>query len=213
MSQKLIIREIDELDMFVRTGTVAGHQQSVHASTTVTTSGGGGYLHQGTGYVHAPTTTASTTSEEKLQIFIHQDNGREIEVSFWDAPFGVREGHRVSVIYAGPKALNKGCAVALINHSTGKSELFMRRLDSILPKLSGGLALALILGTPVLFLILGVMLFGNGAGLGGLGMIVGFAVVIAKLSKRKNLANAVAPAIRAKIKETIEQEKAASHAA
>src|SRR5262245_17377755 len=82
MSRDLIIRQADELDMWVRTGTVVGHQQSVHASTTVTTSGGGGYLHKGTGYVHAPTTTASTTSEEKLQLFIRRDDGTEFEVSF-----------------------------------------------------------------------------------------------------------------------------------
>jgi len=212
MGQKLIIKDANDLDIWRRTGTVVGHQQSVHSSTTVTTSGGGGYLHQGTGYVHAPTTTASTTSEEKLRVFFREDDGEETEAEFWDAPFGVREGHRVSVIYAGPKALNTGRAVALINHSTGKDNLFLARLDSMLPKMSGCLALALVLGTPVVLLVLGVVLFESPAGL-VLGFIGGLAVVISRLAKRKALANAVADKIRVKIKEVIEQERAKGHAA
>ena len=213
MGKDFIVTNIDELNMFVRTGTVIDHQQSVHSSTTVTTSGGGGFLHQGSGYVHAPTTTTSTSSEEKLRIFLRRDDGTETEVEFWDAPFGVREGHRVSVVYAGPKAANKGVAVALINHSTDNDELFLHRLDSMLPKMSGCLALSLILGTPVLFVLLGALVFGSAAGVGMLGLIAGFAIVITKLSKRKNLANAVATEIRAKVSEVIEQQKTTSYAA
>lgn len=213
MSNDTIIANIEELYVFAKTGTVVGQQQSTVINTTTTTSGGGGYLHQGTGYVNAPTTTVSTSSSEKLRLFFRDDNGKEIEAEFSDTPFGVREGHRVSVVYAGPMVLKSGYPVALINHSTGNDKIFLRVVDRLLPKLSGGLALGFILGTPIAFLVLGAMIFESAAGFLILGMIVGFIPVIMKLSRRKALAEAVVDRIRSKVAEIIAQEKEAGETA
>ena len=207
MSNDTKIANVDELYVFVKTGTVVGQQQSTVINTTATTSGGGGYLHQGTGHVHAPTTTVSTSSSEKLRIFFREDNGKEIEAEFSDTPFGVREGHRVSVVYEGPMALKSGYPVALINHSTGNEKIFLRVVDRLIPKLSGGLALGFILGTPIAFLILGAMIFESAAGFLVLGMIAGFIPVIMKLSRRKALMNAVVDRIKAKVAEVVAEEK------
>ena len=187
MSNDTIIANIEELYVFAKTGTVVGQQQSTVINTTTTTSGGGGYLHQGTGYVNAPTTTVSTSSSEKLRLFFRDDNGKEIEAEFSDTPFGVREGHRVSVVYAGPTVLKSGYPVALINHSTGNDK--------------------------IPFLLLGAMIFESAAGFLILGMIVGFIPVIMKLSRRKALAEAVVDRIRSKVAEIIAQEKEAGETA
>ncbi|MBJ7499536.1 MAG: hypothetical protein JHC57_07265 [Sphingopyxis sp.] len=208
MSNDTKIANVDDLHVFAKTGTVVGQQQSTVINTTTTTSGGGGYLHQGTGHVQAPTTTVSTSSSEKLRIFFRDDNGKEIEAEFSDTPFGVREEHRVSVVYAGPAALKSGYPVALVNHSTGNDKIFLQVVDLLLPKLSGCLALGLILGTPIGFLILGALIFEGGmAGFFILGMIAGFVPVIMKLSRRKTLMNAVVDRIKAKVADVIAEEK------
>lgn len=208
MSNDTKIANVDDLHVFAKTGTVVGQQQSTVINTTTTTSGGGGYLHQGTGHVQAPTTTVSTSSSEKLRIFFRDDNGKEIEAEFSDTPFGVREEHRVSVVYAGPAALKSGYPVALVNHSTGNDKIFLQVVDLLLPKLSGCLALGLILGTPIAFLILGALIFEGGmAGFFILGMIAGFVPVIMKLSRRKTLMNAVVDRIKAKVADVIAEEK------
>lgn len=209
MSSDNLVKTIDELYVFAKSGTVVGQQQSVSINTTTTTSGGGGYLHQGSGHIHAPTTTVSTSSTEKLRVFFREDNGKEVEAEFSDTPFGVREGHRVSVVYAGPLALKSGYPVALVNHSTGNDKIFPQVVDRLLPKLSGGVALGFILGTPIVFLVLGALLFESAAGFLILGMIAGFVPVIMKLSRRKALAEAVVDRIKAKVAEIIAREKEA----
>src|SRR3546814_5386542 len=60
------IRSIEEVHGCYRTGTVCGvgnwSETRVHASS----SGGGGYLHNGSGHVSAPTVSVSSTSTEVL---------------------------------------------------------------------------------------------------------------------------------------------------
>ncbi|MBX3564624.1 MAG: hypothetical protein KF730_08625 [Sphingomonas sp.] len=130
------IRSFDELDIFTMTGTVVGQQgrTSTHLSAETTTHGGGGYLHQGSGFISAPTTTTSVSSSSThhQRLFARKDDGDEFDVEFPDVNFGIREGHRVSVVCAGPKRTGRGHPMALINHTTGNQQVFPARVNWIL---------------------------------------------------------------------------------
>ena len=130
------IRSLAELDIFTMTGTVVGQQgrTSTHLSSETTTSGGGGYLHQGSGFISAPTTrtSVSSSSTHHQRLFARKDDGDEFDVEFPDINFGVREGHRVSVVCAGPKSTGRGHPMALVNHTTGNRQAFPARVNWIL---------------------------------------------------------------------------------
>lgn len=130
------IRSQAELNIFTMTGTVVGQQgrTSTHLSSETTTTGGGGYLHQGSGFISAPTTrtSVSSSSTHHQRLFARKDDGDEFDVEFPDLNFGVREGHRVSVVCAGPKSTGRGHPMALINHTTGNHQLFPARVNWIL---------------------------------------------------------------------------------
>lgn len=130
------IRSFAELNIFTMTGTVVGQQgrTSTHLSAETTTHGGGGYLHQGSGYMAAPTTrtSVSSSSTHHQRLFARKDGGEEFDVEFPDVHFGVREGHRVSVVCAGPKSMGRGHPMALINHATGNHQMFPSRVNWIL---------------------------------------------------------------------------------
>src|SRR3546814_1867529 len=74
------IRSIEEVHGCYRTGTVCGvgnwSETRVHASSR----GGGGYLHNGSGHVSAPTVSVSSTSTEVLRFFMEYDDEDEEEV-------------------------------------------------------------------------------------------------------------------------------------
>lgn len=130
------IRSFAELDVFAMTGTVVGQQgrTSTELSSETTTHGGGGYLHQGSGYISAPTTrtSVSSSSTHHQRLFARKDDGDEFSVEFPDVNFGIREGHRVSVICAGPKRTGRGHPMALVNHTTGDYQMFPARVNWIL---------------------------------------------------------------------------------
>lgn len=130
------IRSFAELDIFTTTGTVVGQQgrTSTHLSAETTTHGGGGYLHQGSGYMSAPTTrtSVSSSSTHHQRLFARKDDGEEFDVEFPDVNFGIREGHRVSVVCAGPKRTGRGHPMALVNHTTGNHQVFPARVNWIL---------------------------------------------------------------------------------
>lgn len=130
------IRDFAELDIFTRSGTVVGQQgrTSTELSSETTTTGGGGYLHYGSGYISAPTTrtTVSSSSTHHQRLFARTDEGEEFDVEFPDVNFGIREGHRVSVVCAGPKRTGRGHPMALVNHTTGNQQLFPERVNWIL---------------------------------------------------------------------------------
>lgn len=130
------IRSFAELDIFTMSGTVVGQQgrTSTHLSSETTTHGGGGYLHQGSGFISAPMTrtSVSSSSTHHQRLFARKDDGDEFDVEFPDVQFGIREGHRVSVVCAGPKSTGRGHPMALVNHTTGNHQLFPARVNWIL---------------------------------------------------------------------------------
>lgn len=201
------ITDIGQLYTFTRSGTVAGNQnwsETSFSSTTVT-SGGGGYLHQGSGYVAAPsshTTTSSRTSEQ-LRLFVRSDDEREFEARFSDPGFGVRDGHRVTIVYAGTQAARAGHPMALVNHSTGRSKVFAQRAEWLLKRpgpqtgcLLFGVPIAIAAFIPIVGFVLAPLIFG------AFGM---------RMWKRKRhndrLAAEIVAALEARVQDSIEAER------
>ena len=122
------ITSLDQLYVFERSGTTAALQHWVDTNTTVTTTGGSGTMVNGTGNISGPTTTTRTSSTEMVRIFVREDDGGEFDASLPDLGFGVREGHRVSVVHAGDQASRRGYPMAVVNHTTGKSKIVASRI-------------------------------------------------------------------------------------
>jgi len=123
------IASLDQLYVFERSGTVAALQHWVETNTTVTTTGGSGTVVNGTGNISGPSTTTHTSSTEMVRIFVREDDGGEFEASLPDLGFGVREGHRVSIVHAGDQASRRGYPIAVVNHTTGKSKVLASRVS------------------------------------------------------------------------------------
>jgi hypothetical protein len=160
MNDVKTIKSIDQLYVFAKTGKVVGNQNwaETSISSSTTTSGGGGHVHMGTGYI-APissSTTTSSTSTEQLRLFVQDDDGgEEFEARFSNPGFGVREGHRVTIVYAGNLSSQAGYPMTLVNHSTGNERVFKNQADLIVNRLGAGIGCALLAGVPIGGMILG----------------------------------------------------------
>lgn len=131
-------RTLEELQTSVRTGTVVDSNlwSETRFTSTTQTSGGGGHIHGGTGYVAAPqsTTTVNSHAVENLRLFVREDDGTEFDASFSELGFGARNGHRVSVIFAAFPNDQGALApqpMALVNHSTQKHKMLWGRVSWI----------------------------------------------------------------------------------
>ena len=157
------LAKTDDLDIFQLSGTVVGIQSRTVINSTFrsSTSGGGGYLYQGTGTVFAPQsyTSSSTSSIEVVRYFIKDDAG-EFSFELNNPPLAVRESHRLSTVYAGNSTSStKGLLVAVVNHDTGKSFLLpysagVEQLVKHEMRISGWLLLAMAAVIFFLFFVL-----------------------------------------------------------
>lgn len=184
------ISEIEQLDLFTRTGVVVGHQNWAETSVSTSTSGGGGMVYNGTGHIGATTTTVSSSTAEKLRVFIREDDGAEIEVNFTDPGFGVREGHRVTFVFAKHRDEELGHAMGVVNHSTQVRAVLEDRLSWITPQMSPARGCALVLLLPFLaagFIgpVVDAILFGTNQGVGYL--LVGGAALFFGIRRAKAL--------------------------
>ena len=143
------IKTIDQLHTYVRSGVVVGIQSRTVTQTRTETSGGGGFLHQGSGYIAAPTTTVSSSTMEKLRMHLRSDDGPEFEVEVENLGFGVREGHRVTVVYAGDEMSRGAYPMAIVNHSTRERAVLKERLDLLVKGLNAGLGCLLLILAPL----------------------------------------------------------------
>ena len=102
-----------EITFFEHSGKVTGDK--VWSETNVTSSGGGGTVAYGSGYVRAPTIHSSVTTNR--EIWIRKDDDSEFCVTNYGNNVKVNHGHDVSVVYAGFN--NSGHAIAIVNRTTG----------------------------------------------------------------------------------------------
>jgi hypothetical protein len=88
------------------------------SETRVESSGGGGYLNQGSGYVSAPTVTSKVTT--KREFWVRPTQGPQVSVQLTDAEIAVADGQRVTLVYGWPKGYESDRTelVMVLNHDS-----------------------------------------------------------------------------------------------
>lgn len=105
------------------TGQVASVQK--WSSTTVTSSGGGGYVHpQYGGVVSAPTISSNVQNHQTFWIVVPDGQEIQIDQDGIKGDFPCREGQSVSVIWGGKKGKQNGKYLALRNNVTHQISYF-----------------------------------------------------------------------------------------
>lgn len=209
------IKTIDQLHLFTKTGTVVGEQSQTltSLSATTTTTGGGGFIYEGTGRIDGPTTTTNISSHtsERLRLFVREDGGDEFEVEFRDVPFGLREGQRVTIVFAGDRA---GHPMALFNHTTSKSHVFGKRAEWIIKRPGAGLALAMLVSFSFAMMLLWTLATGTGGAKPALYGAVVAVGLFALLQVRKSaLAAKIVTRVAERARQADEEERTRTRAA
>jgi len=127
MAEKIL--SIEDLTTVARTGVVVKVREwsetHVNGGSAQQTSNIG---PQG-GTVTSPEVRISSTVSDRLHVFVRQDDGREFDQTFVNPGVGLREGHRISIVYVPDE---DGEPLALINHHTGKSRIYEGRVSPLL---------------------------------------------------------------------------------
>lgn len=90
-----------------------GHQKI--SKTHVSSSGGGGYLHQGSGFVDAPKITSTTTTEQEFWLLA--DGGRQVPVRIDGDAMAVNVDQEISLLHARHPTKDGQWLVGIVNHS------------------------------------------------------------------------------------------------
>lgn len=98
---------------FTLTGDVIS--QHKRDETSVHTVGGGGYVGQHGGYVSAPQVYSSSTTHH--DIWIKPDDGKETCIRLVGCDIPVREGQRITTVYAKLKGEDSGYPALVFNHT------------------------------------------------------------------------------------------------
>lgn len=117
MPRAQIAKQVEDIHTWGISGEALG--AAIWSTTQVHSSGGGGYVGPYGGHVSAPTVSSSSTTHKRF--FIRGDNGKESEIELANSSFGVRDGHRVTAVYAQHRESPSGWLVYLHNHDTNQS--------------------------------------------------------------------------------------------
>lgn len=146
------------------TGTVLSSDKREHTETYTSTSGGGGYIHNGTGYINAPRTTTRSTTVTNHEFWLSLENGEERSIKLSGTDIPLREGQKVTMVSARKPGENSGEWTLLVNHSAGRywnvldAAGFIGEFDLIFPfEYLEKLMVSLTLGIPTLFNLYGFM--------------------------------------------------------
>lgn len=119
--------------------TVGGYRGDVVGSKTWgethvygSSSGGGGYINNGSGHLSSPSMTVSSTVVTRNTLFLKLPNGREEKISYVGS-FGTRDGHEVSAIFVSFDGDTSGYLLRLENHSTGEIDEFPSSITKVIP--------------------------------------------------------------------------------
>lgn len=215
MTDKIL--SVEDLRTVTRTGTVVSCQIWSETRVQGGSQGGSSYVGPQGGHVSTPAVTISSTTAEKLLLFIQQDDGTEFDQRFVNPGVGLREGNRVSIVYV-PDA--NGEPMALINHATGKSRVYENRVNGLLgmppsnPVLSMIGFLYMLALLPVFVFLIYWSLTGHLSFLGWLGcnalLIAGMPILSLLGPKRpKGLGIDVIQALHRRVADALAAEKAA----
>lgn len=186
------IGNVGQLYTFAHTGIVVGNATWSETRVSSTTSGGGGHLNQGTGYVAAPTTYVSSSSTEVSRFFLRKADGDETEISLKGADFGVRDGHLVTVAFAGDHKSKLGWPMSLYNHNTRSRETLTRRFAWLRGEASANTGCVMLL--PAIFggYFAGLLLNGIGGVFGSaVGIVAMIVLMTARSRKRQSIDRAI----------------------
>lgn len=180
------LKSADDIRIHSRTGVVKG---SANWSDTYVSGGGG---------ANNTNVQVSSNVVQRQKFFIREADGDEVEVN--DAGLGVRDGHVVTVVYCGSKAVagTTGWAVYFANRSTGATS----RSNSTLGVLSGQLSGCLPVGAVVVLLLCVILLFTRFVIIGlPVGALLAFWLFSAR-NKSKALTEAIIAAAQQEVERT-----------
>lgn len=121
------------LNLDAYTGAVMS--SSKWSETHVSSSGGGGYLHNGTGHVSAP--TVSSTVSAKHEFWFKTEEGREIPVQLTDADFPLAPGQRITMVSATATGADGQHWIFVENHNADQRWILNANTDSATKHLQG----------------------------------------------------------------------------
>ncbi len=100
--------------------TLTGHvlEEKKWSETQVHGSGGGGYMRDGSGFIH-PVRIASTLTT-RHEFWIAGTDGRELCVALGDSPCRVRPGQSVAVAWGARQGRDRGPFLMLENRASGE---------------------------------------------------------------------------------------------
>ena len=197
-------KSADDVMYFTKFGNVIDSQNS---STTS--------VHGGGGQNNTPVRISSITTNH-LHLFVRQDNGKEFDTTFDDIGVSVRAGHRVSVIFAGPKAADVGYSAGLVVHDTNRHAVCRNTANMLVKRFNPLLGFTIFFVGP--FVILGILLLLTGnRDAGGFYWLLGVAGVsfylFTKWQHSNSVHKAIISGVQVEIDKAIEQENARAKAA
>lgn len=98
------------------TGEILGTQK--YSETHVSSSGGGGYVNQGNGYISAPTVHSRVVTQHEF--WLKTEDGQEVAIKLSGFDIPLREGQKITIISAGNAGENSGWYSVLVNHNAGQ---------------------------------------------------------------------------------------------
>ena len=98
-------------------------------TTEISGGGGGGYVHNGSGYSTTNAITSKTTEHD--QFFLRSPTGEEKSVRLANVAIAVRDGHDVTVIWGIAEGRGEGPYLAVINHTTGEQTKIESGMQSL----------------------------------------------------------------------------------
>lgn len=102
----------------VESGRVLPGQQKI-SKTHVSSSGGGGYVSGGSGFVDAPKITSTTTTEQEF--WLQAESGHQVPVRILGDQMAVNVDQEISLLHAQHPTKGKEWLVGIVNHSASKT--------------------------------------------------------------------------------------------
>jgi hypothetical protein len=179
-----VIQTVTVGDRIIELSTFRGEVVEEKKWATTQVAGGGG-INTGPGQ-HTPVTisSASTTHD---QFFLRSDDGQERAFEMADAGLALRKGHRVTVLWANIKGIERGAYLAVYNHTTAALTPFPSAVSELaIPPLPTSMLIGFIAG------FFGICLY-------GLGFIVLIVLFMKRSKEKKQALAAFRPVVDAAI--------------
>jgi hypothetical protein len=109
----------DLFSLWIEHGLVIGSKTWSETHVSGGSSGGGGFVSGGSGYISAPNVTVTSSVRTRNSFFLKAADGKERSVDI-DGALPLRDGQTVSVVYVKRTTDKLGYALVIHNHTTGE---------------------------------------------------------------------------------------------